>query len=425
MRVLWFTNIPLAPLVDHWGGKNAGTGFWMHALIKPLSQSPRISRMGVVYAGPDSCDEHIELDEVDYYVVSQSRLALRTGIGLGNDENRCLKAFVEIIKAFQPDTIHIHGSERFYGRLKTDGLTAIPTLVSIQGIMGECARYAWGDKTLGEILPLINFWEVSRLFPTLRGRISFLRRARLETEILNAVDGVIGRTAWDRGYCRKVARNTKYHHVDEIMRPEFFGSRWQKSCAQPYRVYTSGRLTFSKGMHVFLEAMAVLKADYPGLQVRIGGGVSNSPESCTLQHQVKQLGLADTVRFLGWIPGPQVAEELLAAHCYVNTSFIENGCNALQEAMLLGCPCVATFTGGMTTTLQHRSSGLMAPPGCAHLFADAVREIFENDELATSLGKSAREVALARHDPDLILAQLLSAYSATIEQSHLEETSQA
>ncbi len=417
MRILWFTHIPIAPLLNHWGRKTKGTGFWIHSLIDPLNQSPAVSRIGVVYAGPDGHDEHVEIDDVDYYGVGQSYMAQRTGIGKRHDENRCLQAFIGVIEKFQPDIIHIHGTERFYGRLKVHRLTDVPTIVSIQGIMGECARHAWGDKTFFDIIFLTSFWEAGRLFPTLRLRSNFLGRAQLETQILNSVNAVIGRTDWDRGYCRKVAKQTPYHHVDEMMRPEFFGPRWNISNAPRHRIYTSGRLTFLKGIHVFLEAMAILKEDYPDLQVRIAGQISQNSENRYLQNQVRQFGLTDTVRFLDWIPGPQIVEELLAAHCYVNTSFIENGCNALQEAMLLGCPCVATFTGGMTTTLRHRQTGLMAPAGCAHMFADAVRELFENDSLCESLGNAAREVAIARHNPERILEQLIAAYTETIQRA--------
>lgn len=417
MRVLWFSNIPLAPLLGHWGHKINGTGFWMHALIAPLKQSSEISRIGVVYAGMGCRDEHVELDGVDYYVVKQSFMAQRIGIGSRRDENRCLKAFVDIIENFRPDIIHIHGTERFYGRLKVNRITDRPTLVSIQGIMNEYARHAWGEKAFTEMLPLTNLWEIIHLLPTLRIKSSFLRRAQVENQILSAVDGIIGRTDWDRSYCRMLVPDKPYYHVDEMLRPEFSSMQWSSANATRHQVYTTGRLTFLKGMHVFLDAMTILRRDYPNLKVRIAGADSSSPESQFMMHQVQQLGLTDTIQFLGWIPASQIVEELITAHCYVNTSFIENSSNSIQEALLVGTPCVAAFTGGTSTLIKHERTGLLVSNGCAHMFADAIRELFENDSLCESLSNAAREAAIVRNDPKRILAQLIAAYSATCQQS--------
>ena len=180
MRILWFTNVPLQPLLNHWKRSTAGTGFWMHALIVPFRQCPQIHRIGVVYAGTDCPDEHTEIDGVDYFSIKKSHIVQRTGLGFRYSENRHLQNFVDIVDKFRPDVIHISGTEYFYGRLRIHNLASVPTLVSIQVIMSECAKHAWGDRTCFEILPLTNTWEVIRLFPTIRIRSDFQHRARCE-----------------------------------------------------------------------------------------------------------------------------------------------------------------------------------------------------------------------------------------------------
>ena len=75
MRVLWFTNVPLKALLEHWGRTATGSGFWMHSLVDPLKDSQAVSRLGVVCAGVDFPSENVELDGVDYYSVGQSRPA--------------------------------------------------------------------------------------------------------------------------------------------------------------------------------------------------------------------------------------------------------------------------------------------------------------------------------------------------------------
>lgn len=415
MRILWFTNVPMAPLVQHWGKKATGTGFWMHAQLAPLRRHPEIVRLGVVYAGTGCTSEQIEIEGVDYFVVAQSTFAQRTGIAKKRDEDRCLHAFVKIVEKFQPDLIHIHGTERFYGRLKTEGFTDVPAIVSLQGLMRAIAQYAWGERTFAQMVPLVNVWEVVRLFPTLTRRVRMLRSAKTEEAIIRGADGVLGRTAFDRSYCRMLDQEKSYFHEDRLLRTEFYGPLWRLASAKRHRIYTTGRLSFAKGMHVFLEAMAILKREYPNLECRIAGQITSSPEAVYMRRLIGRLGLTEAVTFLNWIPADQIVVELLSTHCYVNTSLIENSCNSLQEAMMLGVPCVATFTGGMPTLLHHRKNGLMAPPGCVHLVADAVREVFESDALCEELGRTAQELGARRHAPETIINQLLHAYRTTID----------
>ena len=102
--------------------------------------------------------------------------------------------------------------------------------------------------------------------------------------------------------------------------------------------------------------------------------------------------------------------QLQLANCYVMPSFIENGCNALQEAMLVGVPAVATFTGGIPTTIDSERTGLTFPTGDSALLAWQISRIFQDGSLASRLGENARSTALERHDPARVEAELLNAY---------------
>jgi glycosyltransferase involved in cell wall biosynthesis len=124
--------------------------------------------------------------------------------------------------------------------------------------------------------------------------------------------------------------------------------------------------------------------------------------------------LSHAVRFLGWQPADAMVEQLRAAHCFVTPSFLENGCNALQEAMLAGNPCVATFSGGLLTTVAPETTGLLFPVGDSALLARQIDRLFQDDTLAISLGAKARLVARERHDPDRVEGQLMRAYEELV-----------
>lgn len=414
MRILWFTNIPLPALVAHWGGKASGTGWWMHALAEQLRDTPESTRLGIIYAGAGCTNEHVEIGGIDYFSVPQSKLATISGIGMSHVETKCFKRFEQIIHSFRPDVIHIHGTERFYGLLKTKIKVSSPVVVSLQGLMGEYAKYAWGDKSFLDVCELANIWEITRCCPTLRTASLFRKRGVQEKQILASVDGVIGRTDWDRGYANALAPRIPYFHVDEMLRPAFHHAVWAVETAKRFTLYTTARLGFLKGMHVLLEAVVLLKRDFPDVELRVAGGINASPECKYMLRMVEALDLQDNITFLGWLPADQIVEELLSARCYINTSFIENSSNSIQEAMLMGCPCIAAHTGGNPSIIKDGESGLLVQNGCAFMFADAVQQLLENDDLCQTLGSNARATGLARNDPECIINQLKNAYNLLI-----------
>ena len=420
MKVLWF--IPIMPKValDRQSSQTTGTGFWIHYLIDELARRGDIElAVAYRYKGTAEVFEH---NGVKYFSIpdrwSRRYIDLCGPISQYMDR-QLLKKAAEIVRIFSPDIIHVHGTESIFGLLKVCNLIDVPLVLSMQGLMMPCANFAWGDKTFWDLIPLQGFREAAGGFSLLRMRRSFLARGRRERKILRSMDAVIGRTAWDRSYVWSVAPEAKYFHVDDLMRPEFFESQWELKNCQRYRIYTSGRLTFSKGMHIFLAAMGLLKREYPNLDVSIAGHNAPTCEYRYLLHQISKLGLSEVVHFTGWIPGPQIVKELQRAHVYGNSSFIENGCNALQEAMLMAVPCVAGFVGGMSTTLEHRKTGLMYPRGNAFMLADRIRELFENEELSVSLGQAAQARARVRHNPDRIIRDLMASYQTVAGASNI------
>jgi glycosyltransferase involved in cell wall biosynthesis len=93
---------------------------------------------------------------------------------------------------------------------------------------------------------------------------------------------------------------------------------------------------------------------------------------------------------------------------------MEDISNSTAEAMLVGTPCVVSFTGGLTTTLTPGETGLMYPPGDPALLAAAVGRIFDDDALALRLASAARSVALRRHEPRRIVTKQVEIYQEVL-----------
>jgi glycosyltransferase involved in cell wall biosynthesis len=334
---------------------------------------------------------------------------------------------VSIVRKWNPDLVHVHGTEQDYGLLKAWGITDIPVIVSIQGLMTPCYR-----KTFGDLLPD----ELSRSFTTrLIGLDSeslywwkrHRRQAPIEEQILRSADLILGRTEWDYASAWAIQPDLRYHHVDELMRSEFLTtSPWNIEKCHRHQILCTTASVPAKGLHVLLEAVWRLRPTYPDIVLNVAASGFAPRFSNDYARFVRDLierwDLSSVVRFLGWIDAPELVRRLRAAHCYVTPSFNENGCNALQEAMLVGTPAIATACGGMLTTIEPRRTGLVFPAGDTALLAMQVHRLFQDDQLAQQIGAQARDVARKRHDPQRVEDQLLRAYAEATSRHGKPET---
>ena len=111
----------------------------------------------------------------------------------------------------------------------------------------------------------------------------------------------------------------------------------------------------------------------------------------------------------------ELAEELKNADIYCHTSHIENSPNSVCEAMLIGMPVIATFVGGTDSMLHHDKEGILYQDGDPYALAAYIVELHDDFAKAKTLGDNARKVALARHDKDIIVKDLLSTYNSIVK----------
>ena len=108
-----------------------------------------------------------------------------------------------------------------------------------------------------------------------------------------------------------------------------------------FRFVTVGRLVPYKGIDLTLEAMRGANLGDAEFLV-IGDG----PERGRLEALATELGLADRVRFAGWLPQKELAAELGRSQAFVFPSLREFGGGVVLEAMARGLPCVVVDYGG-------------------------------------------------------------------------------
>jgi glycosyltransferase involved in cell wall biosynthesis len=152
-----------------------------------------------------------------------------------------------------------------------------------------------------------------------------------------------------------------------------------------------GALVERKGMHRVIECLPRLKARYPDLQYLIvGGGGAEGNCRPQLERLTDQLGLRDTVRFLGPIASDDLKLSLSAADVFVLPTRNEGWANVFLEAMACGLPVVTTDVGGNREVVCSDDYGKVVPFGAPEALVEAIGEALERNWDETCLVNYAR-----------------------------------
>ena len=149
----------------------------------------------------------------------------------------------------------------------------------------------------------------------------------------------------------------------------------------------AGRLGPQKDVGTLLEALVHV----PTVTLAIAG---DGPERAALERRAGELGLDGRVRFLGSVPRDTVLRLFTAADASVLPSAWENFPHTVVEALVVGCPVIATAVGGVPEVVVDGENGLLVSAGDAQALAAAIARFFSDDGLRERLaGAAARSVA--------------------------------
>jgi glycosyltransferase involved in cell wall biosynthesis len=157
------------------------------------------------------------------------------------------------------------------------------------------------------------------------------------------------------------------------------------------RLLCVGRLIPIKGHIVLLRAFAAAKEELPALELEIAG---RGPLEPALKALARELGVLDSVRFLGHVSPIQAAIERAAV--VVVPSMGEGFGMVALEAMERSRPVIAASIGGLGELVRDGETGLLVPAGEAEPLREAIVRLAGNLELARQMGEAGRRRALSR-----------------------------
>jgi len=158
------------------------------------------------------------------------------------------------------------------------------------------------------------------------------------------------------------------------------------------RLLLVGRLVHQKGIDVLLDALSCIR-DLPFTLDVAGEG----PERDALTKLAERRGLADRVRFIGWVDRADLPQLYGSADIFVLPSRIEGMPNVVLEAMAYALPVVATDVPGTRELVHHECTGLLVPVEDVDALAASIRRLVQDARERTRLGVNARAFVVERH----------------------------
>lgn len=421
MRVLWISNILFPDFALKLGKPIALSGGWIVSLGNELSTEEDITLcVAATHDGDDLIKN--EIGNIQYYGLPFDNT--KSGFDL-------LVSYWELVcDEFKPDIVHIHGSEYARAFACIKARPELLYLLSIQGIMKPIHKYYFAGISNFQIFKHISIRDILRRDTLFSSRKIIKKQSVFEAKYFNSVKGVLGRTLWDKAHSYFLNSRCKYYHHGEMLRPEFYVARkWQNASFSEYKIFVSQASMPLKGVHVLLEAIALLKEDFPTLRLYIGGDhvlrgkrfmdkLKLSGYGRILKNRIRRLGLADMIIFTGRLSVYEMIEHYQTANVFICPSSIENSSNSIGEAQIIGAPVLASFVGGASDMIKDGESGILYRFEEIEILAYHIKCLFEDKELRERLSKNAIMIAQKRHSRSIIRNDLKKIYKDIMEKNN-------
>ena len=132
-----------------------------------------------------------------------------------------------------------------------------------------------------------------------------------------------------------------------------------------------GRLFIQKGQRYLIEALPILKNDFPDIRLIIAG---DGPLLHELESLASRLGVKDNIIFAG--TRRDVPEIISLLDVFVFPSVWEGFGNALIEAMSAGKPVIASDIPPVKEITDSGACAIFVPPKDPPAIAEAVKKLF-------------------------------------------------
>jgi glycosyltransferase involved in cell wall biosynthesis len=175
------------------------------------------------------------------------------------------------------------------------------------------------------------------------------------------------------------------------------------------RILAVSRLIARKGLDTLIAALA--QSARPDLSLDIAG---DGPIRASLCQLAASCGVADRVRFHGFLDQSSLARLYAQADIFVLPSVAESCSMALLEAMAAGLPLIATKVGGTMELVEHGCNGLMVGARNVDDLSAALKTLAQDPALRERFAAANRRLVRERFSWHAIARQYESIFEESL-----------
>lgn len=295
-----------------------------------------------------------------------------------------INALIHLVRDEDFDIVHIHSQEAgLIGRMLAWSAGARTIIYTPQTLDIRRARLRRPYRLIERLLALVTTSVISVNELDRRRLIEWGLPSRKVTTIHNGIDLAPFEEPIDIGNLRQsLGLDTSAPLVMQV-----------------------GRLSAQKDPIAFVEGAAQVVRQCPGTQFAL---VGDGPLRDAVMARVGELGLGESVHWLGW--QPDAFRLIGAADVVTLTSRWEGAPYAILEAMAWSRPVVATAVNGCPEIVADGVTGFLVPAGDPTAWARRVNDLLHTPARASVMGRQGRQRVEQRFTLQQMLVRLETLY---------------
>lgn len=181
-------------------------------------------------------------------------------------------------------------------------------------------------------------------------------------------------------------------------RPEERDNKFRKSLfnSESQIVVSNRRLEPIYDIDTLIDAVPLIIKRHPNTKFII---VGDGSEKDRLMDLAKDLGVLDSIKFVGRVPNVEIPKYIASSDVYVSTSLSDGGiASSTSEAMACGLPVVITDFGVNRAWVEDGINGFIFKPKDSNSLAEKIVYLLKNREVRTKFGLLNRKIIKDRND---------------------------
>lgn len=166
-----------------------------------------------------------------------------------------------------------------------------------------------------------------------------------------------------------------------------------------------GRLLKEKGIHEFIAAAKIVKAQYPNTIFTVLGAIDNMNLGALSQTELDSYIQSGLIEYPGQVSN--VSEWIANSHIFVLPSYREGVPRSTQEAMAIGRAIITSDVPGCRETVVDGVNGFLVPAWNSKKLADKMITFIENPHQINQMGNESYRIAQEKFDVNKVNQRLL------------------